>query len=303
MIETTHLQTLVALVRSGSFSRAASELGVTQSAISQNVRSLENKVGVKIFIRSGKQVSLTSDGEKLHRFAQSFLVQLDKTIEQIHHSKDAMAGKVRIGTLPGVGKSWLTSELLNYAALNSELSITLNLGFEADLIRDFEALKLDMLILPADFLPTIGETVLLGEEKITLVFPKSPKFDIHPDIKLAELMKYPAIMFEEGSPLFSRWCKEYFKEVPKKFNIRYSINSHGNMLQAVIRELGMAVIPTHVLKRSAYRDKVQTLGPAAEVSNGEFYLIYHKELSDLLRIRSTIDYLTSRENPFSVGQN
>ncbi len=301
MLETTHLQTLVALAKSGSFSRAASELGVTQSAISQNVRSLENKVDVKIFARSGKQIVLTPDGEKLHQFAESFLLQMEKTLEGIRHSKNTMAGKVRIGTLSGVGKSWLASELLNYAAKHEELIVTLTLGFEADLIASFESMKLDMLILPEDFLPTIGESVLLGEEKTTLVFPKSAKFDIRQDTTLIDLVRYPTILFEEGSPLFLQWCKKYFGETPKNINVRYAINSHGNMLQAVIKELGMAVIPTHVLSRSAYRDRVQTLGPKSEVTNGKFYLIYHKELMGLLRIKETIDYLTSCENPFSLN--
>ena len=299
MIETTHFQTLVALARSQSFSRAAEDLGVTQSAISQSIRSLETKIEIKLFKRSGKKVLLTPEGEKLHTFAVSFLNQMEKTIDEVKYSKNYMSGKIRVGALTGIGKSWLAPEMLQFATKYDDLIVTTTLGFEADLIRDFENFKLDFLILPEDFLPSAGEKILLGEEKTTLVFPKSEKFDIGKNITIEELSKFPTVVFEDGAPLFKRWCKTYFGKKPKSVNIKYAINSHGNMLQAVIKELGIAVIPTHVLRRSIYRDKVTTLGKKAEVSNGKFYLVYHKELDSLYRIKETIKRLTSIDNPLS----
>ncbi len=107
MIETSQLQTLVAVARAKSFSKAAEDLNVTQSAISQSIKNLENKIEVKLFKRSGKKVVLTPEGEKLFSLAAAFLTNLDDTLEEIQHDKDEMSGKVRIGTLIGVGKSWL----------------------------------------------------------------------------------------------------------------------------------------------------------------------------------------------------
>ncbi|MBY0412733.1 MAG: LysR family transcriptional regulator, partial [Bdellovibrionales bacterium] len=112
MIETSQLQTLVAVTKAKSFSKAAEFLGVTQSAISQSIKNLESKLEIKIFKRSGKAVVLTTEGEKLYKLGIDFLETMDKTMEEIRGDKNEMQGKVRIGTLTGIGKTWLAKEVV-----------------------------------------------------------------------------------------------------------------------------------------------------------------------------------------------
>ena len=299
MIETSQLQTLVAVAKAKSFSKAAEELHVTQSAISQSIKNLENKVGVKLFKRSGKKVVLTPEGEKLYGLGANFIMQLDDTLDEIQFDRDTMSGKVRIGTLTGIGKSWLAPICLEYAKEHSDLTISLNLGFGEDLVRDFENYRLDFLILPEDSLPSIGEKILIGEEISVLVYPDSEEFKLNSDMTLDELTSYPTILFEEeGDHLYLKWCKEKYGKTPKRINSKYVINSHGNMLQAVQRGIGVAVVPKHVLRRSYYKDKVLTLDEGFQVSNGKFFLVYHKNSEQLLRIKKTLEVLTNVENPF-----
>lgn len=297
MIETSQLQTLVAVAKASSFSKAADELSVTQSAISQSIKNLENKLEIKLFKRSGKKVVLTNEGEKLFALASDFLLQMDDTLEEIKHDKQSMSGKVRIGTLAGVGKSWLAPELLEWANRHKGLSIAVTLGFQEDLLREFRNYRLDFLILPEESLPTIGEKVFLSEERSTLVFAKNNEFKIDREISLDRLCHVPTVLFEAEDPLFFKWCREKFNGIPKRLNTRYIINSHGNMLQAVIKGLGVAVVPTHVLGRSVYREEVATLGPDFEVSNGKFYIVYHKGSEELLRIKDTLPYLLTKGKP------
>ena len=298
LIEISQLQTLVAVARVKSFSKAASDLGVTQSAISQSVKNLENKIDVRLFKRSGKKVVLTSEGEKLFNLAQGFLGQMEDTLQEIQFDKDSMKGKVRIGTLTGLGKSWVAPELLDYSREFPELTVSVRLGFQEDLVRDFENFRLDILILPEDALPGVGEKLLLAEEKIALVYPDSEAFPLHDKMTLEELVSYPMILFEQEDHLFLKWCRERFGRTPEKVNMRYIVNSHGNMLQAVKEGLGIAAVPNHVLARSYYRHQIKTL-QKTEVSNGNFYLVFHKDSRELKRIDRTLERLTSASNPFA----
>ena len=300
MIETSQLQTLVAVARAKSFSKAAEDLSVTQSAISQSIKNLENKIEVKLFKRSGKKVVLTPEGEKLFQLASNFLGSLGDTLEEIQHDKENMSGRVRIGTLTGVGKSWLAHEMLEYAKKWDDLTVQITLGFQEDLVRAFENYRLDFLILPEESLPSIGEKVFLSEELSTVVYPMDAKFDIDPEnLTIEDLSTIPTILFEQEDHLLQKWCRETFGKYPKKLNIRYTINSHGNMLQAVQQGMGMAVVPKHVLNRSYFKDKVNTLGEKYEVSNGKFYIVYHKGSEELLRVKTTLDMLVGCENPLS----
>lgn len=301
MIETSQLQTLVAVTKAKSFSKAADDLGVTQSAISQSIKNLESKLDIKIFKRSGKNVVLTQEGEKLYHFGSQFLSGLQDTLEELQSDKDLLKGKVRIGTLTGIGKSWLAHEIVDYAKESPDLRLSVRLGNQEDLLNDFENNLLDILILPEDEVPTHCEKEFFVEEKSTLVFPKSHKeFVLKTNLTLKQLEELPTILFEKDDHLFYRWCRSKFKSIPKKLNIRFMVNSHGHILQAVHEGLGVAVVPNHVLNRSYFKDKVSTLGGEFEVPSGKLFIVYQKESENLARIKNTVDRLIADKSSFKI---
>ena len=301
MIETSQLQTLVAVTRAKSFSKAADDLSVTQSAISQSIKNLESKLNVKIFKRSGKNVVLTPEGEKLYEFGSLFLEQMQGTLDSLQEERDQMKGKVRIGTLTGIGKSWLAHEIVDYAKENPDLRLSVRMGHVEELIADFENNLLDILVMPEDEIPNNGEREFFLEEKSTLVFPKGHHdFNFKSKLTLAQLEELPIILFEKDDHLFYKWCRSKFKTTPKKLNVRFTVNSHGHMLQAVHEGLGIAVVPNHVLNRSYFLDKVSTLGGEFEVPSGKIFIVYQKESENLLRIKNTIDRLLSNRETFKI---
>lgn len=301
MIETSQLQTLVAVTKAKSFSRAAEDLGVTQSAISQSIKNLESKLEIKIFKRSGKNVVLTPEGERLYQFGAHFLSEMRETLDDLQSDKELMRGKVRIGTLTGIGKSWLAHEIVVYAKENPDLRLSVRMGHQEELLSDFENNLLDILILPEDELPTHGEREFFLEEKSTLVFPRdNTNFSFKTKLSMAKLEELPTILFDKDDHLFFKWCRSKFKTTPKKMNIRFTVNSHGHMLQAVHEGLGIAVVPNHVLNRSYFKDKVSTLGGEFEVPSGKLFIVYQKESENLLRIRNTIDRLLSHRETFKI---
>lgn len=301
MIETSQLQTLVAVANARSFSKAAEQLGVTQSAISQSIKNLESKLEVKIFKRSGKFVVLTPEGERLYLLGQQFLSQLEETLDHLREEKDEMSGKVRIGTLTGIGKTWLAREIVDFARENPQLQLHVRMGHQEDLLTDFELNKLDILIMPEDDLPASGEREFFLEEKSTLVIPIGMKGEFeNKKLSLAALEKIPTILFEQNDHLFMKWCRSKFSSTPKKLNVRFAVNSHGHMLQAVHLGLGVAVVPNHVLNRSYFKDKILTLGKDYEVPSGKLFIVYHKESENLIRIKKTLDRLLSHRDSFNI---
>jgi DNA-binding transcriptional LysR family regulator len=279
MLEISQLQTLVAVAKSNSFSRAA-----------------ENKLGVVLFNRLGKKAVLTSEGEKLHHLASTFITQLNNTVDEIKHDKDKMNGPIRIGTLTGIGKSWLGYEMLALSESFPELKVEVKFGFEDDLLKSFEGCHLDFLVLPESALSKCsGERIYLIQEKLSLVYPNDDKFKLEENVTLDSIACLPTILFESHDYLHAKWCKMALGGIPERVNVRLIINSHGKMLEAVHNGLGIAVIPTHVLNRSYYKDKIARLGSKFEVENDKFYLVYHKEGKEFLRIRETIERLVKNK--------
>jgi DNA-binding transcriptional LysR family regulator len=289
MIETALLKTLVTVADSGSYSKAAIALNVSQSAVSQSIKNLENKIETQIFQRTGHKMLLTHEGQKLFNWAEKYLTELDSIIEDIKHDKSEMSGKLKLGTLAGMGKSWILEMLIGFIKDFPDIGLSVCMGLPQDLARDFDNGKYDGLIVPEYCLPHSGEKIFLGEEYATLVFPKSGNFKIDKNIDLEELCSYPVILFEEDGPIFGCWCQEHFGRRAKKIKKRFVVNSHRSILQAVSEGLGIAVVPTHVLERSFYRAQVNTLAKKYEVLFQSFYLVCHKELKDLKRGQVLID--------------
>jgi DNA-binding transcriptional LysR family regulator len=233
--------------------------------------------------------------------AKKFLSRLDETLHEIRQDKNEMSGKIRLGTLMGIGKSWLGDQLMDFIEEFPNIALNLDLSGPSQLVKNFERFYLDLIIVPEGHVPHMGEKVHYCDEFITLVYPKDGK-GIPPEVfdlliknqapkDLSSLAELPLIVFEHEDPLFIHWCKSFYGQRPSSIHRRLVVNSHGKMLQAVSRGLGIAILPTHVLKRSYYRNQVGTLGPKYEVFHNRFYFVYHKESKELKRMNILRDRL------------
>ncbi|MBB6054694.1 LysR family transcriptional regulator [Tolumonas osonensis] len=90
------LYAFMLVAREGSFTKAASKLGVAQSGISRTVRDLEARLGVQLLTRTTRKLSLTQAGEQLYRTAQSSFQTLDNGLSMLAHFRDTPSGTVRI---------------------------------------------------------------------------------------------------------------------------------------------------------------------------------------------------------------
>ena len=238
------LQVLIALSHNENISKAAEELNVTQSAVSQALKNLEAKVGFPIITRQGKSVRLTDQGLRLAKVAKQYFRRIEETIEQIHLENHEIKGKLHVGSLYGLGKTWLSSRMLGFLSSYPELEVKLSMDFPENIVKKFEQHEIDCLIMPDYLVPAFAEKKTLHDEYTTLVF--SDKFKITKNTELKDLLNLPIIFYETNDPNFYRWCREKFGVVPRNIKPRLVVNSFGQMLQAVNEGLGIAVVPTHV---------------------------------------------------------
>ena len=295
MFETSQILTFSIVARHRNFSEAANILNVTQSAVSQSIKNLESKLGVILFKRTGKEVMLTSAGEIFLKFSDDFMRQMDETMERMKDDKNLMQGSVRIGTLTGIGKSWLAHEMVVLSEKFSDIRVSLSMGNVDELLNKFERNQLDILILPEEDGPHNAEKEFLFDEKSVFVFSENHVSEIKDGISIGLLEKLPLIFFENEDHLFFKWCKSKFNQIPKKLNIKFSVNSHGHMLEAVFHGLGMAVVPNHVFNRSYFKDKLHTLGEDYDHTTAKLYVFYQKESQEIIRIKRTIEFLMTHK--------
>ena len=95
MLDTDQLRSFVAIVDTGSFTRAAERVNKTQSAVSMHIRRLEEQLGRPLFLKQGRGVKLSDDGEKLVDYARRMLELEAQALADI--SRKALAGRIRFG--------------------------------------------------------------------------------------------------------------------------------------------------------------------------------------------------------------
>lgn len=289
MIESSQLQVLIALSHNENISKAAQELNVTQSAVSQALKNLENKVGFPVITRQGKSVTLTENGMRLAKVAKQYLKRIEETIEQIHLENHDIKGKLHVGSLYGLGKTWLSSRMLDFLSAYPELEVRLSMDFPETIIKKFEQHEIDCLIMPEYLVPAFADKLELHSEFTTLVF--SEKFNITKTTDLKEILSLPIIFYENNDPNFYRWCREKFGVVPRNIRPRLVVNSFGQMLQAVNEGLGVAVVPTHVLKRSHFKAKLKTVGKDFEVFSNKVAFAFHADEAQSYKIKELYKFL------------
>lgn len=115
------LLTFEAAARHKSYSLAAAELHITHSAISQQMRLLEDSLGVSLFERKGRQMQLTAEGLQLHKQIQPALRQITRALAQVKTEKRMPA--IRVATLQSFATFWLLPRLGQFQATHPDLVI------------------------------------------------------------------------------------------------------------------------------------------------------------------------------------
>jgi len=148
---------IVAVARLGSFRAAATELGMSTSALSHAVAALEARLGVRLFNRTTRSVSMTDAGEQFIGRVAPALLEIGGAIEGINDHRDTPAGTLRINTAVGAARKVLTPIILEFMRRYPDMNVVLvtegrlvdivGQGFDAG-IRIAEAVPQDMIAIP-----------------------------------------------------------------------------------------------------------------------------------------------------------
>lgn len=127
-MDTRQLATFCAVVDRRSFSLAAEQLGVTQPAVSLQIRSLEKRLGQRLFDRSARRVEPTEAGLRLYRSAQRMLALEEQLLQEVTGDGDELRGRLEIGCSTGPGATVLPLLLCEFQGENPGVAISLSVN-------------------------------------------------------------------------------------------------------------------------------------------------------------------------------
>ena len=144
-LDLDQLRTFVAIAETGSFTRAADRVAKTQSAVSMQMRRLEERIGKPIFARDGRQSRLSEDGERLLAYARRLLRLNEETLAAF--DDDELTGRVRLGTPDDYADRFLPEILARFARSNPRAEVTVVCAATPMLLDALNGGELDVAII------------------------------------------------------------------------------------------------------------------------------------------------------------
>jgi DNA-binding transcriptional LysR family regulator len=202
-MELRHLRYFVAVAEELHFRKAAERLHVAQPAVSEQVRKLEQELGVKLFNRSQRSVALTTAGTALLEEARHVLRHAQVAQQAARSAGDRATKRLRIGYMPDSLPGSVPRALRLLAVSAPSVEVDLTTGYPLRLIEDVRARRLDAVVtsLPA---PTQGLRVTpLGTQGAVFVLPATHPRAVDPAIALERLAPDRLVLLpREANPAF-----------------------------------------------------------------------------------------------------
>ncbi len=197
-MDTRQLQAFCAVVEKKSFSQAAEQLGVTQPAVSLQVRALEERVGQTLLDRSGRRVEPTESGERLYRSAQRLLALEEQLLEEVAADDGRIAGTLAIGASTGPGAHLVPLLLCEFQAEHSDLHVALSIWDTQTVIDKVAVRQLELGVVGALRRHRSLEFEPLARDEIVLAVPPGHAA-AGGTISVDELRNETLIVMQEGA--------------------------------------------------------------------------------------------------------
>ncbi|WP_279126858.1 LysR family transcriptional regulator [Acidaminococcus fermentans] len=298
-MELRELKSFLKIMELESFSRAAKELGYSQSALSVQIHSLENELGVRLFDRMGKQVALTPPGRQLARRVLPILQEVEELENVMHNRPPAEA--LRIGMIESLCKAHMP-QVMDYVCRNlPQLHITITIDSPSVLLDALNHNKVDLVyVLDKPLYDGKWEKVFQKQENIVFVCSVDSPLAREKDLKLDQVIRQPFFLTEKADN-YRLSLDQQLAARQLALNPILEVSDTGFILDMVQRGLGLSFLPQYVVENSPYRDRLQILQVKDFHMHMYRQLFYHKD-KWLTQAMKVFLRLALRENPPDKGE-
>jgi LysR family glycine cleavage system transcriptional activator len=277
-----------------SYTKAAKQLHVSQAAVSQQIRLLEDYLGVVLFYRSGRDMRLTSQGQVLAEHLDQAFEHIGKGLESV--KLEPLEGTLLVSGLQSFVSLWLMPKLWRFSHLHQNINVKL---FSSDEREDIHSGKIDIsidnLINHQD---NISQSLLLSSDIIPICAPelaKSISFE-HP----TDLLKCWLIQVDTPIYRWEAWfAEQQISPLRSKKLLWAEVNSWYMGISAVKAGHGVFLCPRFMVQEELEQGVLVQAFPHLLSNKINFYVNFAKNSPRRARIEAFVDWLREESN----GQN
>lgn len=293
------LKVFIAVVESGSFSRAAEQLQMANSAVSRTVKKLENKLGVALLTRTTRQLALTHEGEHYFRRVQKLMQEMSTAESELIERQLAPQGVLRIDAATPVILHLLLPMIKPFRERYPD--VTLSLISSESFINLIER-KVDVAIRAGNLTDSTlrARLLFISYRKLVATPAYLAKYGV--PVAAADLAQHQCLGFVE-TPRLNRW--PVADEGGDLYDITpgMSSNSGETLKQLVLGDQGIACLSDFMVdKEIADGTFIELLAEQRVAVEMPFNAVYYSDLGVSQRVRAFIDFLSEwvKDQPWRV---
>lgn len=260
VIDTRQLRAFVTLARSGSFTVAAKELFLSQSAVSHSIRALEEEVGCRLFDRVGKKAVLTLAGEQLLQHAQRALGEMSAARQGLERLARWGQSRLRVGASASLCEHFLPGVLQEFHKAYPGWLVTVCTGNTGEVQEWLGRGTIDIGFALETRLGADIEYLQLFCDELHVVAAAGHPWSRAGRVDRQQLPKEPFIIYSRGSQTF-RLVEDYFREDDITLNVCMELGSIEAIKQLVQRSLGVSALAGWTCREELAAGRLVALPP------------------------------------------
>lgn len=274
-----------AVADAGSLTHAGESLHLSQSAVSRQIRALEEALGTTLFHRHARGLILTEQGELLFDATSSMAKKLDSAAARIRDSEEEVYGHLRVTTTVGFGTLWLAPRLTKLYERYPDLKIDLMLE---ERVLDLPMREADVAIRMKE--PAQADLVRKRLLNIRMRFYATPQYlerEGHPQ-SLEDLRGHRLICQSPETAQVSEGARLVQQAMAHDLPSTLTVNNYFGVLQGVLNHLGIGILPDYLTV-----DHPEIVRVLPEIESGEVpvFLAYPEELRSSRRVTAFRDFV------------
>lgn len=275
-----------AVARLGTATAAATELNLTQSGVSRQLRTLEDHIGAKLLRRDGRTLVLTPAGRAYVREVRQVLHRLAAASVAARTNPDG--GVLNLAILPAFGMHWLAPRLQDFARAHPEVTVNLSTRLAP---FDFRTERFDAAIHfgRADW-PGADHLALMSETVVPVCAPGTLR---NADAKV--IAAQPLLHLETRPRGWARWLAAQGVLDPLPAGMIF--DQFSTMAQAAIHGMGIALLPTFVADPYLASGQLELATTRTSESIGSYYLVWPSDRADLAALQSFRAWIGQKTDP------
>jgi LysR family transcriptional activator of glutamate synthase operon len=256
-MELRQLRYLDAVARHRSFTQAALDLHVAQSAISQQVGRLERELGAELLRRTTRRVEVTEMGELVLARARRALAEVDGARADLDAVQGLVRGRLRLGGLPPVGPVHPAALIADFSRIHPGIAVTVRAGVASPLLGELRDGGLDLVLALVDPDAFDGlDGVRLFEEELVVIAPLDHPIARAKRVRVERLAGEPLVTYASGSAL-----RDALLALVPGGRVVAEANDLETVRELTARGLGVSLMPQSVVASHGDRLAIRPLSP------------------------------------------